>query len=274
MKKMNFLFLLPMVIFISLFIIYPYFNIIKNSFTEAWTGKVTFQNYKNIVINPQYFIAWKNSVLFVGGSTLIAAFFGSIIGRASIRFSERVKNMVSSLFALPITLSGLVVAFAFIVLLGRTGIVNIFIKTILKSESFSFNLYSWNGLLVVYAFFNIPLFSITMIGAFENLNISLVDAARNLGANTLQVWIHVIIPTLAPAFLTATSLVFATMMGAFGTVLALTGMSRLLLSLSIYSNTSESTFNIPQADVLAILLGITTIIGLFLLNWVEKKIRG
>lgn len=261
-----------MVIFIGLFIIYPYFNIIKNSFTEAWTGKVTFQNYKNILINPQYFKAWKNSVLFVGGSTLIAAFFGSIIGQASIRFSKRGRNMVSSLFALPRTLSGLVVAFAFIVLLGRTGIVNILFKTVLKSEGF--NLYTWNGLLVVYAFFNIPLFSITMIGAFENLDISLVDAARNLGANTLQVWIHIIIPTLAPAFLTATSLVFASMMGAFGTVLALTGMSRLLLSLSIYSNTSESAFNIPQADVLAILLGITTIIGLLLLNWVEKKIRG
>jgi len=269
MKKTNFLFLLPMVIFIGLFIIYPYFNIAKNSFTDNWTGKVTFQNYKNIVINPQYFRAWKNSVLFVGGSTLIATLFGSIIGWVSIRFSERVRNMVSSLFALPMTLSGLVVAFAFIVLLGRAGIVNILIKTVFKSEGFG--LYTWSGLLIVYTFFNIPLFSIIMMGAFEHLDISLVDAARNLGANILQVWIHVIIPALAPAFLSAISLVFASMMGAFGTVLALTGMSRPLLSLLIYSNTSESTFNIPQADVLAILLGITTIIGLLLLNWLGKR---
>ncbi len=275
MKKIRieWLFLLPILIYMGVFIVFPYANIVKNSFTKNWTGEWTLSNYRNLATKPQYFRALLNSLTFVSISTLIAAFFGSLIGFSSMKLSERTKNTLSSLFSLPMTLSGLVVAFAFIVLLGRTGVINILMRDVLKLKFWHFNVYSWSGLVIVYAFFNIPLFSITMIGAFRNLDKSLIEAARNLGASTPEVWRYVIIPVLSPAFLAATSIVFASMMGAFGTALALTGMSKLLLSLLIYSHASESNFNIPQADALAILLGLTTAFSLLLFNTIERRMR-
>lgn len=55
------------------------------------------------------------------------------------------------------------------------------------------------------------------------------------------------------------SIVFAGMMGAFGTALALTGMAKNLLALQVDSHTSEASFNLPQASALAVVLvGMST----------------
>ncbi len=184
--------------------------------------------------------------------------------------SDKSRGMLMSLFSVPMTLSGLVVAFSFIVLLGRNGVFNIILR---DAGLPTFNLYSWGGLVIAYSFFNIPLFSLTMIGAFKNLDMSLVEAARNLGANLVQTWFYVVIPVLIPPFLAAFSIVFAGMMGAFGTVLALTGLSRSLLSLQIYSHVSESYYNVPQADAFALVLGSIVAMVLVVINFLERKVR-
>ena len=248
----------PIIIFIFLFVLFPYMNIIINSLKSNNTRNFTFENWKNIFALPQYFNAVKNSLLFAVASTIVAAFFGSIIGWISLRFSDRAIDKLKAIFSIPMTLSGLVVAFSFIVLLGRSGIYNTLVK-LLGTDMLRFNLYSWEGLLVVYSFYNVPLFSMTMISVFRNLDISLVEASKNLGASKLQTWYYVIIPNLAPGFISALSLVFASMMGAFGTALALTGLSKILLSLLIWSTASESNFNIPQANAMALIWQLLSI---------------
>jgi ABC-type Fe3+ transport system permease subunit len=256
-----------------LFIIFPFINIFLNSFKTQWTGEWTLQNWKNVFTYPQYINALKNSLLFAGGSTLLAAILGSIIGWISLRLSDKSVDILRSIFSIPMTLSGLVVAFSFMVLLGRSGVYNTLIS-LLGLDFLRFPLYSWEGLLVVYAFYNIPLFSITMISVFRNLDLNLVEAARNLGANRLQTWFYIIIPNLAPGFVAAVALVFAGMMGAFGTALALTGLSKILLSLLIWSTASESNFNIPQANALAIILGIVIYFFLYIFMKLERKLKG
>jgi len=263
----------PIIIFIFLFVLFPYMNIIINSLKSNNTRNFTFENWKNIFALPQYFNAVKNSLLFAAVSTIVAAFFGSIIGWISLRFSDRAIDKLKAIFSIPMTLSGLVVAFSFIVLLGRSGIYNTLVK-LLGTDMLRFNLYSWEGLLVVYSFYNVPLFSMTMISVFRNLDISLVEASKNLGANKFQTWYYIIIPNLAPGFISALSLVFASMMGAFGTALALTGLSKILLSLLIWSTASESNFNIPQANAMALLLAIIIYISLFSFLKLEKKLLG
>ena len=264
-------FLMPMIVFLCVFIVYPYIYIIIHAFREEFTGELTLRYIKNVFTKWAFTNAWVNSLMFSSLSTGIAAFFGSLIGWISTKFDDKTRGVLSSLFSIPMTLSGLVVAFAFIVLLGRNGIFNIIFRDYLGL--FHFDLYTWSGLAITYAFFNIPLFSLTMIAAFRSLDMSLVEAARNLGAGTLQVWRYVIIPVLAPSFLAATSIVFAGMMGAFGTALALTGMAKNLLSIQIYSHVSESNYNIPQADALALILGATTASILLILNILERRLR-
>jgi ABC-type Fe3+ transport system permease subunit len=238
------------------------------------TKQFTLQYYINIFTKPLFIEAIKNSILFATACSIVGGVGGTLVGYFAPQLSSRSRNFLLSLYTLPLTLSGLVVAFAFIVLLGRNGIVNLLIQRIFSlSKDVYIDVYSWYGLVIVYAFYQIPLMTLTMSAVFENLDRTLIEAARNLGANVWQVWRYVIIPVLAPGFIAGMSIQFAGMLGAFGTVLALVGGAKNLLSIQVYYHTSESTYNLPQAAALAVLLISLIILVLYLLTRLEKYLR-
>lgn len=266
------LLLVPFLVFVNLFELYPILNMAIRSLHDQ-DGNFTFQNYINILTKPQFQTAIRNSLLFATAASLVGGIGGTFVAALAVRLPARWRNLLLSLYALPMTLSGLVVAFAFIVLLGRNGVLNLLVRRAFGlPPTVYFNLYDWPGIVMVYAFFQIPLMTLSMAPVFENLDPNLIEAARNLGARPWQVWRHVVIPVLLPGFLAGMSIQFGGMMGAFGTVMALVGMAKNLLSLQIYSHVSESTYNLPQAGALAIVLITITAIGLFLLNWGARRL--
>ena len=267
------IFLIPFIAFVVFFEIYPLINVVFRSIYTVDDG-FTFNYYQNILSNSLYTNAIRNSLIFATTCSLIGAVGGTYVGYVAHKLPKKIYNFIVSIYSLPLTLSGLVVAFAFIILLGRNGVLNLIVQRIFSlPKDIYFNVYSWYGICVVYAFFQIPLMTLTMSAAFQNLDKTLVEAARNLGARHSQVWRHVIIPVLAPGFLAGLSIQIATMLGAFGTFIALVGGQKNLLSVQIYYNTSESTFNLPQADALSVvLIGIITIL-LFGLRSLENKFR-
>lgn len=273
-QRTEYFFLAPFLLFLALFEVYPLVNMAIRSFFDDSAGSFTLQNYLNVLIQPHYRTAVRNSLLFATACSVVGGIGGTFVGYLAPRLPPRARSLLLSLYSLPLTLSGLVVAFAFIVLLGRNGVLNLIVQRILGlPRDVYFDVYSWPGLVVVYAFYQIPLMTLTMAAIFENLDRSLVEAARNLGAKPLQVWRYVIIPVLAPGFLAGMSIQFAGMMGAFGTVLALVGGAKNLLSVQIYYHTSESTYNLPQAGALAVVLVSLTAGVLFLLNRAERYLR-
>jgi len=81
MKRIHLiLFLSPMVVFLLMFIIYPYVYIITHAFMDDFTGKFTLRYVKNLFEKWAFTNAWRNSLMFSSLSTGIAAIFGSIIG--------------------------------------------------------------------------------------------------------------------------------------------------------------------------------------------------
>jgi len=246
-------------------------RVFLRSFTDNATGQFTFENYINAFTQKRYIGSLKNTLWFAGICTLVGAVGGTFVGVLASRMSSRIRSLILSLYSLPMTLSSLVVAFGFIVLLGRNGVINIILTRYLGIARF--DLYTWQGLLVTYSFYNIPLMTLTMASVFLNLDRSLVEAGRNLGAKAWQVWLYIIIPVLAPGFIAGISIVLAGMLAAFGTALALTGMAKSLLSLQIYSHASESNFNIPQASALAVVLIVVIVASLIILNFVERRLK-
>ncbi len=265
--------LAPFALFVIGFELYPILVMVGRSFFDQ-NGAPTLANYLQILENPVYRTAIRNSLLFATAGAAVGALGGTFVGYLAPRLPRRLHQFLLSLYALPLTLSGLVVAFAFIVLLGRNGVLNLIARELFDlPRNVYFDIYSWYGIVLVYAFFQIPLMTLTMAAVFENLDRSLIEAARNLGARPWQVWRHVIIPVLAPGFLAGLSIQFAGLLGAFGTVLALVGGAKNLLAIQIYYHTSESTYNLPQAAALSVvLIGLIASV-LFLLNRLERWAR-
>lgn len=267
------LFLIPITIFLGFFEIFPIVTVAFRSL-HTTDGQFTWNYYLNIIQEPLFRTAVLNSLLFATVASIVGAIGGTIVGYYAPHLPKAAKSLILSIYSLPNTISGLVVAFGFIVLLGRNGVLNLIVqRTFGLPRTAYFNIYSWPGLIVVYAFFMIPLMTLTMAAVFANLDYSLVEAARNLGAKPVQVWRHVIIPVLAPGFIAGISIQFAAMLGAFGTIVALVGIAKNLVAVQIYSYTTESTYNIAQADALSIVLILIISVVLWSLGKFERHLR-
>ncbi len=269
-KNPDLLFLLPGLFFILLFYLYPVAVIAVRSLL-AEDGGLTLARYVKAFTAPAYLEAWRNSLWFVTASTLIAAVGGTFVGYWTAKLPLRLKNLLLSFYSIPVTLSGLVVAFGFIVLMGRNGVFNQILLALGLPRLF--NVYSWGGLLAVFPFYNIPLVALVMTPVFEQVGRELVEAARASGATGLAIWRYVLLPNILPGILAGSSVVWALMMGAFGTALAITGFAKNLLALQIYSLVSESSFDLPQADALAVVLMATSGLGLWILARWERRWR-
>ncbi len=267
------IFLIPIIVFLGFFELFPITTVAVRSLHNP-DGGLTWEYYLNIIREPLFRTAVLNSLLFATVTSLVGAIGGTFVGYYIPRLPKAAKSLILSIYSLPNTISGLVVAFGFIVLLGRNGVLNLIVQRLFGlPRTVYFNIYSWPGLVVVYEFFMIPLMTLTMAAVFTNLDYSLVEAARNLGAKPAQVWRHVIIPVLAPGFIAGLSIQFASMLGAFGTIVALVGIAKNLVAVQIYSYTTESTYNIAQADALSIVLILIISVVLYGLGKIERRLR-
>jgi putative spermidine/putrescine transport system permease protein len=115
------LLLLPGALFL-LFFAYPLWAILERSLSSP--EGLTLARYLKALTAPAYLEAWRNSLLFATASTLLAAIGGVFVAYWTSGLPLRLKRFLLSLYAIPASLSGLVVAFGFIVLLGRNGVVN------------------------------------------------------------------------------------------------------------------------------------------------------
>lgn len=264
--------LAPLFIVLILFLFVPFLSVIKESFYDS-SGNISFINYKNI-FQKAYIEALKNSLLLSISTSLFGVIFGTIISFYISKTRKNIRNWLISITSLPLTFSGLIIAYSFIITLGSSGTITLILQKIfgIKPLEFSSYLYTWKGLSIAYLYFQIPRMIITMISAWSNLDWSLIEAAESLGAGIFTIIKRIIIPVLWPSILAGSVLLFAVSMGAFGTALALTGVSVNILPLTIYTQVSDISYNLPQADALSILLTFVTTFSIYIYRRIFAKI--
>lgn len=252
LKKVVILLVLPVALLLVYFFIYPLVVLVLNSFTVH--GEATTVNYTNIIRNARYRVALVNSVVLSTAVTVVSVALSTILAFVLVRWHFPLKKLYIGLLTFPLTFPGVVVAFMIIVLFGNTGIVpNLF--RLLFGHAWTAGLsYSLTGLFLAYLYFSLPRVTMTMIGSVEKLEIHLEEAARSLGASPARVLMHITLPALSPAFLSAGALSFATSISAFGTAFTLSANFNVLPVL-MYSEFTLS-FHIEAASAMAVTLGV------------------
>lgn len=253
-----YLLLLPITIVLAVFLLWPFLLVFWESlFSE---GRLSLVNYSSLLLKGLYRESLATSLIL----SLSTAFLGTIIGiplsYALHKSGQKTRGFLLAVNAIPLTFSGLVVGFSFIVLLGTSGFITLLLKQFfgINPLEFSAFLFTWRGLMVAYLYFLIPRMILTMVSAWSNANWSLLEAAVSLGAGPFTVLFKVLLPMLGPAILAGSSLLFAVSMGAYGTAFALTGVAVKILPLVIFTHVSDLAADIEKADALAVVLALVT----------------
>ena len=250
--------LLPLVGVLAFFLFWPLTLVVWESlFLE---GKLSLSNYASMFVSKLYRESLATSLALSVSTTLLGVLIGLPLSYGMHRSGPRMQNAILTLASIPLTFSGLVVGFAFIVLLGTSGFVTLLLKKFFDINPLEFSafLFTWRGLVVAYCYFLIPRMILTMTAAWSTADWSLLEAARSLGAGPFRILFRVLLPMIGPAVLAGSSLLFAVSMGAFGTAFSLTGIGVKILPLVIYTHVSELSTDIAKADALAVFLTIIT----------------
>ena len=151
-------------------------------------------------------------------ATLLAFLAGIAAARVVYGVRGRMRGLLDGILILPLVLPPTVVGFLLLLLFGRRSPLGQALEQIGVSLVFS-----WPGAVVAAAVVAFPLMYRATLGAFDQVNPSLLDAARTLGAGEWRAFRDVLLPLAWPGVLAGTVLAFARALGEFGATLMLAG---------------------------------------------------
>ena len=253
------LWLLPLLLILGIFTFDPLGWILHSALAteQGWS----LSRFHEILASPFYRQAFGNSLYLAIGSSL-AGLLLATLGAASLRrVGGPLRNWVVALTNMTSNMAGVPLAFAFIVILGTNRAITLLLRQGLGISGF--NLYSMQGLLLIYTYFQIPLALLLLYPAFDNLNDDWRAAAALLGASPVRYVWHVALPVLAPALLGTFILLFANSMGAYASAYALTSGNFNLLTVRIASLVAGDLFLEPEtaAALSVLLMGLLALIA-------------
>jgi spermidine/putrescine transport system permease protein len=118
---------------------------------------------------------------------------------------------------LPLWLNYVVLNYAWVWILARGGVVNrILVGTGLLDSSLDL-LYNNISMGIGFVYIYLPYVVLTMYVSMERLDYQLIEAARDLGASDVRVFLDIVLPRTLPGAAAATLIVYARIAGAFAT---------------------------------------------------------
>jgi putative spermidine/putrescine transport system permease protein len=270
----------PFFAFIGAFLIWPSLSVVWRSFLDQ-QGQLTLANIVELG-SPFILTAYSYTINLSLASALIGGIIGLLLAYAVTvgGLPRWLRSALLSFSGVASNFAGIPLAFAFIATLGQLGIITQLLKGIGISLYPTFSLYTFWGLVIVYAYFQIPLMVLIMAPALDGLRREWREAAESLGASNWQYWRRVALPILMPSILGAIVLLFGNAFGAHATAFALTGggsQTSVVTILIAAQISSDALSNPGLGNALAlgmiVIMALTIAIYAWLQRLAERWIR-
>lgn len=220
-KGVALLLLLPFTLFWVAFQLAPLLWIAINSFWSDMNSQWGWDNYYDILTSPFYQQAFRFSLDISLWSSVWGLLIALVTGYSLHQLGGgRLQRFLISFTNMTSNFAGVPLAFAFVILLGLNGCLTLLLRHYGVIESF--RLFSRNGMVLVYTWFQIPLGVLLLYPAFDGLKKEWQESAALLGASRWRYWWHIGLPILFPALLGTFVILLANALGAYATIYALT----------------------------------------------------
>jgi thiamine transport system permease protein len=246
------LYTLPLA-FLAAFYVYPLISILRVSFApDPLVGGAGGAGAAGVLLAPAFwqvawFTTWQAAL-----STLLTVLCGLPMAYVFARYSFRGKSILHALLTIPFVMPTVVVAAAFLALLGDNGLLNQGLQRLFGFATPPLQLeHSLALILLAHVFFNVSVIIRSVGGFWSTLNPHLGEAAAVLGAPPWQGFLAVTLPLLMPSLLASSLLVFLFCFTSFGVILILGGPAFATLEVEIYRQAVDY-FNLPVAASLTL----------------------
>ena len=287
MEKQNlkgWLYLLPAMVFLAVFLVYPLIDVFIYSFEEGFNSAsqtsfgIGSYNYSYVLHDPYFLQALKNTFILVIITVPLSTVIALLISVA-LSSIEKLRNLYQTIFFLPYVTNTLAVGMVFMILFKKTpysdGLVNLLIQLFGGNSVDFIDGPYWAKMFVMclYTIWVVMPFKILVLtGALASVNQDYYNAAMVDGTSRLRMFTRITLPMISPSvfYLVITGFIgafkaYSDAVALFGTNLNAAGMNTLVGYIydMLYGNSGGYPSYASAAAILLFMIVLTiTVINL------------
>ena len=272
MKNKRALFAVPYVGWMALFVVAPIVMVVLYAFTAA-SGGFTLENFARI---GGYAVVFTRSFQLALIATVICLLIGYPVAYMISREGPRFQRVAMMLVMLPMWMNFLLRTYSWMSILENTGLLNRFFSAIglfsLINRLFGvqleyFPMINTQGAVVLGMVYNyLPFMILPIYSVIEKMDNSLLEAARDLGADSAGVFRKVILPLSLPGVLSGVTMVFVPSVSTFAISKLLGGSNELLLGDLIEQYFVGTSYNPYLGSAVALVMMVIVVVCMAVMN--------
>jgi len=276
-------------LWLAAFFLFPFLIVLKISVSEpvvamppyapTWDSlsaiwdhltSLSFGNYTFLFSDPLYANSFVNSLQIAAVSTALALVIAYPIAYGMARCGPTWRAILLTMVILPFWTSFLIRVYAWIGILKNEGLLNLTLMSLgLISEPLEIHLTpSAVYLGIVYSY--LPFMILPLYSSLEKLDVSLIEAAADLGARPWVVFLRVVVPLSLPGMAAGCFLVFIPAVGEFVIPELLGGASTQMIGKTLWTEFFNNR-DWPIASALAVLLVLVLVVPIVIFQKVARQ---
>ena len=262
----------PYVIWMALVVVAPIIMVVVYAFTTAGGG-FTLDNFAKM---GTYTVIFTRSFQLALVATIVCLLLGYPLAYVMAKEGPGFQRMAMVLIMLPMWVNFLLRTYAWMAILENNGILNNFfeaiglfdfINNIFGTDLTYFRMIRTQGAVVLGMVYNyLPFMVLPIYSVIIKLDHSLLEAARDLGANSAQVFRKVIFPLSLPGVLSGVTMVFVPSVSTFAISRMLGGNNQMLLGNLIEQQFLGGAYNPYLGSAIALVMMIIVIVCMVVMN--------
>lgn len=259
----------PATLAVAIFLVIPVGATI--SFTFTTPGGIVAPYGEFFASGFQRTVLWRTFEV-AALTTIISLTVGLMTAYVVSKCPPWIKSVLIVLAVFPLLTGVVVRSFAWLVILGRNGILNNFLTWTGLLESPLALLYTQTSVVVAMVYLFVPLMVLVLIGVLENIPDDLPQAAASLGAKPSAVFLQVVLPLATPGLIVGAVLVFTASFTSYATPHLLGGTRQMMMGTFLHQRAMVA-FDWVSASTVAAIMVVVIVATVVVMTRIARRLN-
>lgn len=272
-------------LWLTLFFVLPCIIVLKISFAQTLIAQPPytpmfgpasvphdqlFDNFNRLFGDLLYVKAYGNSLQLAAVSTVLCLLIGYPMAYGIARCSPSTRSLLLLAIILPFWTSFLIRVYAWMGILGKGGVLNSTLLALHIIDAPLQILYTPIAMYIGIVYTYLPFMILPLYANLEKMDISLLEAAQDLGCRPLKAFCVITIPLSLPGIIAGALLVFIPAVGEYVIPELLGGPNSLMIGKVVYDEFAQNR-DWPMASAVAVAILLMLVIPIMLFQYFQNK---